>query len=50
MTTLDALILLLLIEALLAVAWAQACKARRYDRKPPPAPQDATERPSGPIL
>lgn len=53
MTTLDAIILLLLIEALLAYAWRQACRARRYDRTPLPPPQNAPEppqRPGGPVL
>lgn len=51
MTTLDALILLLLIEALLAVAWAQACKARRLGAKPPQRLTDAKDDgPSGPLL
>jgi len=51
MTTLDALILLLLIEAALAVAWVQWLKARRYGAmrtKPPVRPSTPQDEPSGP--
>lgn len=50
MTTLDALILLLLIEAALAVAWVQWLKARRYGAmrtKPPERPPEAKSEGSG---
>ncbi len=55
MTTLDALILLLLIEAALAVAWVQWVKARRYGAmrtKPPERPPEAKkdEGSKGPLL
>ena len=52
MTTLDAIVVLLLIEALLALAWAQACKARRPGAKPPQRLTDAKndDGPKGPLL
>ena len=48
MTTLDAIVVLLLIEALLAVAWAQACKARRLGVKRAATATEAKDEPSGP--
>jgi len=50
MTTLDAIILLLVIEALLAVAWRQMLKARQYGprgTKPPAPPAEPLDDPSG---
>ena len=55
MTTLDAIVVLLLIEALLALGWSQYVKARRYGAmgtKGPERPVEAKtdDGPKGPLL
>jgi len=50
MTTMDAIVLLLLAEALLAISWHQWLKARQYGSrrtKPPERPLEAKSEGSG---